>query len=76
MAKNDKDVQRSIAGAHDDMLHALGDVLREDKPAQDMAKIVKRARAILVIYTGLRIMVRAMPDIEILQDAKKAALEI
>ena len=76
MAKRDVDIQRSIADAHDDMLHALGTLLGEENPAQDMAQIVKRARSILVTYTGLRILVRAMPDIDILQDAKKAALEV
>lgn len=75
IAKRDVDVQQSISAGHDNMLQALEAVLREDNSIVDGPDIARRARALLVTYTGLRILVRANPDIEILQDAKKAALE-
>ena len=75
MVKYDSEVRQSVAKAHDDMLRALKAVLLEESPLQEDEKISKRARALLVTYTGLRILARTRPDLEILRDAKEAALE-
>jgi len=74
-AKPDIEVRRFIDAAHKDMLHALETVLREENPVIGNIVIKKRARALLVSYTGLRILARMSPEIELLQDAKIAALE-
>jgi len=73
--KQEADIKGSIAAAHERLLRALEGVLREDGPRQTDADLQMRARALLVTYTGMRILVRASPDMQILQDAKKAALD-
>jgi len=49
--------------------------LREEDSIQTDKDIRMRSRALLVTYTGMRILVRASPDMQMLKDAKKAALE-
>ena len=73
--KQEADIKRSIAAAHERLLQALEAVLREEGSAQTDEDIRMRARALLVTYTGMRILVRASPDMQMLKDAKKAALE-
>ena len=73
--KQETDIKGSIAAAHERLLRALETVLHEDAPNQTGEDIQIRARALLVTYTGMRILVRASPDMQMLKDAKKAALE-
>jgi len=73
--KQEADIKSSIAAAHERLLQALEAVLREEDSIQTDEEIRMRARALLVTYTGMRILVRASPDMQMLKDAKKAALE-
>ena len=73
--QRDTDIHSSISAAQDDIVRALEFVLEEDKPTQDSELITQRAKSLLVTYTGMRILVRANCDVELLQAAKKAALD-
>lgn len=71
----DTDTHALVRRGYNKLERALGDALRKAKPKWGDAEIVSKARLLLAVYSGLRVMARSALDRDTLEEAKHSAMQ-